>query len=98
MRPKIERENRKCFICLDEIENEIHFLTNCRIYEDERDTLYKSCRENCNQFEFLQTNQQIFIFILSNENTSIIKALARFVDNAFKLRDTEYLKFREVGN
>ena len=98
MRPKVERENRKCFICPDEIENEIHFLTNCGIYQEERNILYQSCREHCNQFDSIQTSEQFFIFILSNENTNIIKALARFVYNAFKIRDMQYLNFRAVGN
>ena len=30
-RPKIKRGNRKCFICPDEVENEVHFLTTCKI-------------------------------------------------------------------
>ena len=90
VRPKIERENRKCFICPDEVENEVHFLTKCRIYQEERNLLYQSCREICYQFDSIQTSEQIFTFILSNENPSLIKAIARFVYNSFKIREIQF--------
>ena len=35
-RPKIERDDRKCFICKDEIEDELHFVTKCPLYSEER--------------------------------------------------------------
>ena len=32
MRSRIERSERKCFLCLNEIENKIHFSTECPLY------------------------------------------------------------------
>ena len=36
MRPRIERSVRKCFLCVNEIENEIHFITQCPLFAQER--------------------------------------------------------------
>ena len=52
-RPKIEREDRKCFICKDEIEDELHFVTKCPLYSEERKHLYKSLRNNSKFFDSL---------------------------------------------
>ena len=40
MRPRIERSEWKCFLCVNEIENEIHVITQCPLYAQERKTLY----------------------------------------------------------
>ncbi len=39
-RPKIERNERKCFICKDLIEDESHFITKCPLYKNERILLF----------------------------------------------------------
>ena len=39
LRPKLERHERKCFICSDEIENELHFVVKCPLYSSERKVL-----------------------------------------------------------
>ena len=36
MRPRIECNERKCFICKNDVEDEIHFLTKCPLYDNER--------------------------------------------------------------
>ena len=87
IRPRLERSERKCFFCKDEIEDEIHFLTKCPLYADERKALYESCRENSINFDVLETNIHMFVFILSNECPIITIKLARFIYNSFKARD-----------
>ena len=86
MRPRLERNDRKCFFCKDKIENEIHFLSECPLYEDERNTLFHSCRRNCTNFDLLTTNEQIFCFVMTNENPLVIRNLAKFIFQAFKVR------------
>ena len=36
----IERNERKCFQCTDEIEDEFHFILSCPVYEDLRKNIY----------------------------------------------------------
>ena len=45
-RPKIERIERKCFICKDEVEDESHFITKCPLHSNNRTLLYKILKEN----------------------------------------------------
>ena len=87
MRPRIERNERKCFICNNDVEDEIHFLIKCPPYDTERVILFQACRDNSMNFDSLETNEQKFVFILSNENASITVKLASFIWNAFKARD-----------
>ena len=88
MRPRLERNERKCFVCKDQIEDENHFIVKCPLYSKERAVLFQSCRENCMNFDLLTTDVQKFIFIMTNENPSVIAKLASFVFNAFKVRDS----------
>ena len=87
MRPRLERNDRKCFMCKDKIENEMHFVIECPLYQNERAILFQSCRENCINFDLLTTNEQKFCFIMTNECICVIRSLGKFVFQSFKLRD-----------
>ena len=89
-RPKIERDDRKCFICKDEIEDEQHFVTKCPLYSEERKHLYKSLRNNSKFFDSLNTDQK-FIFIMTNEDKNVMRQLGKFVFNSMKIRDKQFL-------
>ena len=89
-RPKIDKSERLCFLCRDKIENEVHFVTECPLYDKERKEMYATCRINARNglnFDMIPTNQQIFTFIISNKNPNIINSLAIFIYNSFKLRE-----------
>ena len=85
----IERNDRKCFHCKEYIEDEIHFLINCTLYTENRDKLFQVCRENCKDFDSLSTDDQKFIFTLTNEDETVVQNLGYFVFNSFKIRATE---------
>ena len=87
-RPRLERHERKCFICKTEVEDEKHFLISCPLYENQRDELYQVCRENCQLFDLLPSEENKFVYIMTNENIDIIKGLAKFVSDAFEFRKT----------
>ena len=82
----IDRNNRYCKFCKNKIEDEQHFLINCPLYITERKNLEIICNKTCNKFETL-TDEQKFIFIMSNENADIIKALGKFVFASMTIRD-----------
>ena len=87
MRPPLERNDRKCFNCKEEIEDEGHFIIKCPLYTEERKLLFDCCRKECNNFDSL-TEEQKFLFIMSNETPCIIKILAKFIFQSFKKRET----------
>ena len=75
IRPPIPREERKCHMCSTEVENEVHFLTNCQ--------LYGSQNKFWNQVttKFPQTsnlcNEDKFIFIMTQEDPEITELLLK---------------------
>ena len=89
---KIDKTERKCYFCPDTIENEQHFLISCPLYSRLRINLITPCIENCSKYINLNEEQK-FIFLMSNENEIIIKALAKFVSDAFMLRERIVLYF-----
>ena len=86
LRPKLERSKRKCFICKDKIEDEIHFVVNCPLYSSERNILFHTIKYTCKHFDRLNTDEQKFIFIMTNENTNVMKQLAKFTYNSMQIR------------
>ena len=89
-RPRIKESEWYCFICKNEVEDEIHFVTKCPLYSDERTKLYNTCQNNPSRgidFEHIPTAEQIFIFILNNKNPAVMKSFAHCVYNCFKIRE-----------
>ena len=87
LRPRLERNDRKCFICKAEVENEKHFLITCPLYENQRENLFHQCRENCRSFDSLTPEEERFIFIMTNEDINVTKSVAKFISDSFKFRE-----------
>ena len=85
-RPKLERIERKCPHCLDQIENECHFITNCTLYTSEREDLFAEAQRNSLLFTDIPSDQQKFIFLLSNEDSELLKKLAEYTYKSFIIR------------
>ena len=86
MRPKLERNERFCYFCNNTVENEEHFLLICPLYSPQRKTLETFCRESCNRYDSLNSEQK-FIFIMSNESNDILKILGKFTFDSMGLRE-----------
>ena len=82
LRPKLPRQARKCFICIDEIENELHFVVKCPLYSSERKELYKVLMHNSKHFDSLTSDEQKLMFIMTNED--VMAKLAKFVFNSMQ--------------
>ena len=89
---KIEKIKRTCYFCKEKVENEEHFLLNCPQYCPQRKILENVCTENCIRYRNL-TEEQKFIFIMSNENEMIIKALGKFLTDSFNIREKMIMYF-----
>lgn len=87
LRPKLERHDRKCFVCKNEIENELHFVTKCPVYSNERKALYESLEYNSKCFKELRTEEHKFLFIMTNENENVMAKLAKFIFNSMQIRE-----------
>ena len=83
---KIKRNERYCPFCKNEVEDEEHFLISCPLYTPFRIQLEKFCKLQSNFYDSLDGHQK-FIFILSNENESIIKKIATFIMQSMNLRE-----------
>ena len=89
-RPKIEREQRFCYNCLDKIEDETHFVINCPVYNTEREKLFEICRAKSNMkihFDSIPTEKQKLIFIMTSDDVDIINGFASYLKHCFRKRD-----------
>ena len=80
---KLTASERFCPFCLTQVEDEIHFVIKCQIYDALRKPLVEACMTLHQNFEYY-TDREKFIFILTTENLQII--LAKFVFQAEELR------------
>ena len=85
--PKVERQLRICKLCHKEVENEIHFLTNCEVYQD-RPFIFNQVSQLVPNFElrYNYNNKDKFIFLMSQENELIWLLLAKQIFNWLKKR------------
>ena len=71
--PVIPRASRFCPHCLNKVEDEQHFLTDCVAYD--RSALMARFSEHCPQFERLDSENK-FIYLMSQEDEELTKFLA----------------------
>ena len=70
-------EQRKCTEC-DKTEDELHFLTECRRFNDERKSLYDAIFKTCENFIEL-SNKDKMIYMMSTCDKDVINKLGKFV-------------------
>ena len=62
----LDLSERLCNLCDDNlVEDEVHFLCCCRLYNDLREVLYNHARENNLEFDSLDTLDK-FVYLMSN--------------------------------
>ena len=81
----LERYDRKCVICKDDVEDENHFIMNCPLYSNQRFPLNRLFKNN--RFFQLCNDDQKFIFIMTNENEDVMVELAKFIFSATIIRE-----------
>ena len=78
-------ESRLCFIC-HEIEDEIHFIMRCQLFETERLHLLGRVGNKFPIFFALNKTEK-FIFLMKNSHAQIITWVAKFVYHAMNKRN-----------
>ena len=82
----IERSERKCLVCdTNDIEDEFHFILTCPLYENIRKVYIK-------MYFYRNPSMYKFIQLLKNENMTHLKNLAKYIIEAFKLREANLAK------
>ena len=84
-KPKTPLTERKCSVC-NVVEDEVHFVCACSIYENERKVLFSYIDKTYSNFHMLNNNDK-FIHLFAMENRMCINLLGKYLYNAFRLRN-----------
>ena len=80
-------ELRHCRLCnTQEVENELHFLVECRTYGVQSKKLFESAANEVKSFSAMNPKQR-FIYLLSTEIIKLVQEIAKFIRDAFESRN-----------
>jgi hypothetical protein len=86
-KPRLKPEQRICRLCSSsKVEDEIHFLTECQVFEKERQNLFNAVTLTNKHF-WATSGESKLIWLMSNEDTPIVRATANFLHTCFEKRD-----------
>jgi hypothetical protein len=78
---------RLCQLCHSgEVEDETHFLINCKLYTDDRDHLFANINNTCPNFTTLSPPNKM-IWLLSADHPDIVLPVAKFIRKSVKIRE-----------
>ena len=83
-RPKLHINDRTCNIC-GTVEDEIHFLIHCPLYNHERDATFSNITRTHPEFHDL-SDENKFIFLLENTDQQIITWTGKLIYKSFQIR------------
>ena len=75
--PIMPREERLCHMCTTKVEDEVHFLTDCKLYGS-KDKFWAEVYQKFPQTAHL-SNKDKFIFLMTQEDPEIMKLLLKTV-------------------
>ena len=94
-RPLTPRQDRKCHMCRETVEDEIHFLTDCHLYGNRQqhwDTIYNKVPQ------ILQhSNTDRFIYIMTQEDPELTEIILKMVYQWMTLRKFLYDNFYSLN-
>lgn len=86
----IDKEKRFCQICCNSvIENEMHFMLKCPIYETVRTIYLKHIIE---KFCTKKDEEKTLVYLLSTTQKDIIDDVSKYIYKAFEIRDSYFRK------
>ena len=75
----VNRTLRKCLYCnLNKIEDEIHFVTECPLYDTQRNDFFTEISSKCKNFYNLD-NSSKFVWLFTQENLDMCKSLGCYL-------------------
>lgn len=83
---RLNISDRTCLVCVsNDVEDEVHFLTQCQAFTPHRDELFKEARLKCLHFDTLSDENKL-VWLMSAEDKVIIHALAKYTHTCLTLR------------
>ena len=81
----ISRLDRKCYMCHEQVEDEVHFLTNCRLY-GKHNTYWNTVYNKAPQTRQL-TNTDKFIYIMTQDDQDLTRLTLKNIHEWMNLRN-----------
>ena len=82
------RETRPCSVCVNEIEDEYHFLFECQKNEELRKKFYRKITLIKENFITINNSEKVqFLFSLSETEKGTICQFSKFACQSFKVRE-----------
>ena len=85
-RPKTPVECRSCNVC-HVIEDELHFLVDCKMHESERNILFNRISISYSKFTSFNRIEK-FKFLLTKSDPQLLTWVGKFIHNAFEKRNS----------
>ena len=82
--PRTPRENRLCVAC-GEVEDELHFLISCQLYQHERAILFDKVSNIYPTF-IISHSIDKFIFLMTNNKSNILTWVGKFIHDSMDKR------------
>ena len=73
----LQKHERICQVCKKYVEDEIHFLINCKLYEELRKPIFENCIKEKTSFPYY-TDEEKFIYIMTSSDLTF--KLATFLN------------------
>ena len=80
----VNKDARFCNFCLDKVEDEMHFLLNCKTFKLHRRKLFEKANENLRYFYRLNDKAK-FIALLNNPKLTL--CIGKYLCRTMELRD-----------
>ena len=88
-KPKTDISEQLCPLC-NAMEDEIHFLVNCKLYEAERLRFFSKLMKKIRHFNELDDIEK-FILLMSSKDNQIVTWTGKFIYKSFNIRSRFYL-------
>ncbi len=86
-RPPIKSEERQCTHCPGKIEDEEHFLLECKNYDKKRKDLFKELEKEMKiDFKKMTRTNTFLLLMGGGKNKNSQKAIAKYISECFTLR------------
>ena len=86
-KPKIDVEERICLYCdCNKIEDEFHFMLECKLYDEERNCLLTKIK-SIDSTIVTEDTKQTFIRLMSTKEEKLLFSMAKYVTKCFKKRE-----------
>ena len=92
---KVARQQRICYLYHRKVEDESHFLLECPGLVQYHQQLAQCMNAYCKNY--LLTNEEKIMFLMTNENPRICHAVAKITYNAFEFRQKDMEKMTKIS-